>query len=81
LVARQIAQSALASSNSAATEQEFLEHFPNSANMMAPNLVWLKVRLMGQSFKTGIAYLVAAIAMAFAGAIGLMRFVPRNGNN
>jgi hypothetical protein len=74
LVARHISQNAVASANSAATEQEFLDQFPNSANMMSPNLIWLKVRIMGQSFKMGIAYLVAVLAMAFGGAIGLLRF-------
>jgi hypothetical protein len=73
LVARQIAQNAFASADSAVSEREFLDQFPNSANMMSPNLIWLKVKIMGQSVKMGIAYVVAALMMTFGGAIGLIK--------
>jgi len=71
LTARHEAELAFAAADSAATEEEFLGRFPNSANLTSPNFIWLKVRLMGLPASVGLAYLVAVVVIGFAGAVGL----------
>ena len=75
LTARQEEERAFAAADSAATEEEYLDKFPNAANMTSPNLMLLKLRLMGLPAPVGIAYAVASVAIAFAGAVGLRQCV------
>lgn len=71
--ARHEGERAYASADSAVTEQEYLNLFPNPENMTSPNLMLLKLRLMGIPLSVGIAYLLAVIAIAFTGVLGLRR--------
>jgi hypothetical protein len=75
LTARHEEDRASAAAGSTATEQEYLDLFPNAANMTSPNLMLLKLRLMGLPASAGIAYAVASVAIAFAGLVGLRRCV------
>jgi hypothetical protein len=75
LTARHEEDRAFAAVNSAATEEEYLDQFPNAANMTSPNLMLLKLKLMGLPVSVGIAYAVASVAIAFAGAVGLRRSI------
>jgi hypothetical protein len=75
MLARHEGEAAFASAGSAATEDEYLALFPNPANMTSPNLMLFKFRLMGLPESVGIAYLIAALAIACAGAVGLRRCV------
>jgi hypothetical protein len=43
---------------------------PNPPNMTSPNLMLLKLSLMGLPASVGVTYLGLAIAIALAGAIG-----------
>jgi len=71
--ARRKQEAAVAFAYSAATEEEYLAHFPNAANMMLPNLMVLKFRLLGLPGSLAIVYLVTALALVLAGSIGLKR--------
>ncbi len=71
LTSRRQRQDALASKDSATTEEEFLGRFPNPINLLAPNLMVLKLKAMGLPVSVGIAYSVAAVLIGLAGAIGL----------
>src|SRR5262249_23489465 len=75
LTARHEKEHAFASADSAATEEEFFSLFPNPTNINSPNLMLLKVKLMGLPASVGIAYLVAAAGIGLAGAVGLRRFI------
>jgi hypothetical protein len=75
MTARHEQDRASAGVDSAATEEEYLDRFPNSANMTSPNLMLVKLRSMGLPISVGIAYFLAAVAFAFAGAVGLRRCI------
>lgn len=67
-VARQEAQ-VRAALTAAKTEQDFLRAFPNSENLTVPNLMLLKLRLLG--IPAWIAYVFCTFVI-FAGVIGLV---------
>jgi hypothetical protein len=77
LTARHEEERAFASADSAVTEMEFLNRLPNPANTISPNLMLLKLRLMGLPAWVGIAYLVAAVGITFAGGVGLWRGIAQ----
>jgi hypothetical protein len=75
MTARHEQDRASAGVDSAATEDEYLGRFPNALNMTSPNLMLLKLKPMGLPVSAGIAYAIASVAIALAGAVGLRRCI------
>jgi hypothetical protein len=62
---------AWASVDTANTEDQFLNLFPNSENRTLPELMVLKKKLMGLPAKVIYAYLLAVLMIILTGAVGL----------
>jgi hypothetical protein len=58
----------------AITEDEFMSLFPNPENLTLPELMVLKRRLMGLPAMAIYGYLIAALFIILAGAVGLKRY-------
>lgn len=71
LIARHQGEAVFASADSAGTEDQFLDRFPNSVNMTSPNLLLFKLGLMGLRVSVGISYLLVVVVVCFSGALGL----------
>jgi hypothetical protein len=58
----------------AKTEADFLRAFPNSENMTLPNLMVVKLRLLGIPASAAFAYCVFAVIFGGIGLFGLKRY-------
>lgn len=67
---------AWAAVNTATSEEEFLSLFPNPENLIVPNLMVTKTRLMGLPTVVGFGYVLGALAIGVAGVVGLKRYAP-----
>jgi len=73
LAERREIEAALNSADSAPTEDDYLGRFPNPSNMMSPNLMLVKLKLMGLPASVGLIYLLVVFAIGLPGAVGLKR--------
>jgi hypothetical protein len=71
-VARQEAQ-VRATVSTANTAEDFLRSFPNSENMILPNLIEFKLKLLGLHASAVYGYCVLAVLMGLIGLLGLRR--------
>jgi hypothetical protein len=55
------------------TENDFLSQFPDSVNLVYPNLLIFKLKWMGLPFRVTMLYLIGAIMILLLGAIQLRR--------
>ena len=72
-VARQEAQIRAAMST-AKTEEDFLQSFPNSENLMSPNLMLFKLKLLGLPAAVVYVYGVFVVLVGMMGLMGLKRY-------
>jgi len=67
-------QQALADISTAADEDDFLRRFPNSENLMLPNLFVVKVRWLGFPAPAVYGYVIFALTVSFGGLVGVKRY-------
>jgi hypothetical protein len=62
------------SMSTAPNEEDFLHSFPNSENMTSPNLMLLKMRLLGLSALPIYGYIISVVFLGLIGLMGLKRY-------
>jgi hypothetical protein len=67
-------QMLFASMRGAASEQEFLRSFPNSENLILPDLILVKARVLGLPKSAWFAYLLACASTTLLGLIGIGKY-------
>lgn len=72
-VARQEAQTSAAMST-AKTEEDFLRSVPNSENLISPNLMLFKLKLLGLPTSAVYGYGVSLVFVGLVGLLGLKRY-------